>query len=728
MIILPDVKRRKILKTEHMQPHFLREPHFGLDGVVFSTSKQLALEPLFGGLCYSVPAGLMIFESSPRYFVIGDQGSVVFKIINRMNLKETFTEVDEEMMPTMFEKKYAVEECSSSGEDADSNVAANGMNNNVAISDMKNKSKANDIKDIKNAKDRHGAEEAQNAENLRGNNNQCTATPSHKAGNAANNSSEKTCDNSRDAFTKLKNQKQARICIPEPVHKVIIHGDQILFRGAIAIYIYTPFSTSLISIPSTDLFLSHFLYILSPSKITVYGERLVREIPLNKPCERIAVVGGCIFLAQGIMLYKTVGDECVFHHQFQYAISDMLCDEHNLYVLLARRQLAILGIHDNSIRTIAINIHDGRLHLNDEYIVVNSATNGYLYFKKDDPAVFHSELSDSTYRGFSCYGRTMSYISNADIITHTNNRRANKDRSSSTSEIADNGMMEDEGMVIGRPAIGDGGGKMPQAAALRGKNGRFAKSRRDGHVSRLRKEASRGSPFEDLLALCCRSTDDSFNKELQDIIDRDLEDEGANSQNSDGSAMPQDGDASAAPKGVPPQKGVDDFFAMHSTLEEPCSDDSSERLVYFPEKNESPEVEAYLGDIFAECKARHGRKRLAGATASKKTAQITGITNPPTPVFFTLVKHDGDMIVTKYNRCRSRYYKSNFFIENFQDWFEERYDPSPGPAVDQSYPTHDFVEQKVQEMLAKQKGVRKEPKPAVAKKVTASIRRKNAGF
>ncbi|KAI5168681.1 hypothetical protein PAEPH01_0327 [Pancytospora epiphaga] len=445
--------------------------------------------------------------------------------------------------------------------------------------------------------------------------------------------------------------KQVIVCMPEVIRKVCICNDQIFFRSDKSIFIYTPASTSKLEVSSNDIYMNHFLYILSGNSILVYGESLIEEIEIElmKPgkkaiskqdslespsqgeskelgISKIIVLDNAMFLIRNSIIYKIVNNQCVFAYDCGHSIA-YACANSNRVYLHNQDHLYSISVFDEKVMSVYVGMETASLHLTDDFLLLQNGKNGTLFLTLDTLVCVHSELVDTDYSIISCYGKTISYLARDHIVVHVAQRLANK--SIRTPESLNEPILYCVSDIF-KDVIGIEGGKEEE--------------------------------------------EEDFNQKLQDMLDNKTE------------------DTKEEKTEIWDKEKEDELLRLMGDE----GDESSSSELSFYYEGVSGELD---DDLQSEKDLNNGTvgQRESQLVITKLQAlEITGLTNPTTHNVYASIVADNNVTKVYFKDRKFLYKQSGFFIPNHIEWFKkefEKYKVEEELPVSQS--VYEFVESKI---------------------------------
>lgn len=438
-----------------------------------------------------------------------------------------------------------------------------------------------------------------------------------------------------DRCSSAQSPSQTKICIPEFVAQILIRNDQVFFRAALTIYIYTTASTSLIEVSALDMCIDRRLYVLCADRILIYDEALSATVCLTRGASRIAAAGDAVFVARGSVLYKIVDGCCVFTHDCVHAVSALATDSGRLYALSTNGTLTSVTLFSHIVCTVETHVEHGTLHLVGSLAVLHNGRNGCLFFTRDTLCLVHSELLDTACTALSCAGSSISYLCQGVILTHLCSRIEN----------------------------------LP-AACMDGQ------SKSSINTDRPNQHRHGTSFFEALCAAAPKSVENDLDRELQELIDREEHVEADQSTTPDGS--------------------MERLCALLSAYgadggDEPSTGSSGDSFYFSTEKSDQA-VAAYLERV-AGCKADSHQKDRSVCVDSKLPDRPDHPTNPPTPLPPARAVPAGpNLVATHFSPHALTYRRSGFFVENHTSWFVTQHNALPDPEIPLGYTVYEYIE------------------------------------
>lgn len=623
MITLPDVRPKNTQRAHSSHPRFFPGLEFTDEGLRLIKGPELKFEQCIQTVHYSSNYNTTIFESSPDYFVVGEKDNSTFRIIFRK---------------------------SDAGPDGD----FRGLDSTDSVSTS-----------------RPGA--ADSAESA------CRMA----AGKASSSTAE----------SQTRRSRQVVICTPEFILQVRIYYDQVFFRSEGRIFIYTPAATSEIEVRSVDMYLSHFLYILTQDRILVYGESLVEEIEFevlrdggrgrkkrpglgmagmhnltsdaSRAVSKILVLDGAIFLVRFNIVYKVVGQQCVFSHDCVRPVISACTDGSRVY-LHTKDYVFSIHAYENTVWSVYTGVSCGTLHLSDDLLLLHNGRNGTLFLLPETLVCVHSELLDTEYTAVSCSGRCISYVGHSHILTHTNQRQA-------AAESGAEGAEGPSKTVYGKAGI-----------------------------------------FEAVFELAGEPGEKDLDQELQDIIDN------RPGEDADSTSGEHEAGRSAA--------RASEQARLLTSCRRP-RDFDTESFYY---DGEGDGFHSGGLDSSSEAGTPVERGTASGEGGGQYTVSgddacaITGKMNPDTPDIHAYAVCSGSVVRTYFRGNKCSYRQSGFFVRNHAEWFEQEFrKQKQGAEVPVSSAVYEFIESQAGGKPAAASVSRKAPSTG---SMGARKKRKTGGF
>lgn len=474
-----------------------------------------------------------------------------------------------------------------------------------------------------------------------------------------------------EKFLHLRSCKKRVICTVSFTEQVVLRGEQIFFVVKGQTHIYTPFSTSIIDVPSLAIASDYFLYILSPESIHVYGTQFIKQMALQEKCKRIVVIYETIFLFQDNDIHRVGKDGSVqsfkapalirkvstgsYHERHgiscvsgpreknmlrKNAVSQK---KYKIYILLSTKNLLELDVRDMRFQVIGLGHYFRELMVSDSLVIVYDRLSGYKCFDRDTLTVMHSASVDPALRAIAAYKSEVCFLTKYYMVS-----------------------------------VGD---YKPWCEQLLLEPSTF---------------------FSECMAVS------SLNKpSLEDEINMFFDDTEENREIK-----------------------LDSIPAFLEKIPDAESEPSSDASTYFYESTENAEVERQFQsyeEILKQCTFKNNRspdpKHPSGTPAAgppdsnlslsfHRTMAATGISNPTQHRLFVDAIASPGKLEIFHKRCLLRYKKTCFFIKNFTRWLKRGYNPHPEEAVPLEYPTFKYLSELV---LRKEKktGVSEAPRSAI---------------
>ena len=446
---------------------------------------------------------------------------------------------------------------------------------------------------------------------------------------------------SHHLFNSLSGCKIRMVCTPYQTEQVIIRGEQIFFRSAYLTYIYTPYSSSLIDIPSTACSSDYFLYFLNKNSISIFGSKLLRKLDLSHSCDGICVVNGLIFLYYASTVFKLSEDGRI---QYYTAKSNILkasagpyrertaikpndITKHVIYLLLGSGNLLILNTWTMTGQIITFGYTFKELIVTNSLILVYDGLNAYTCLSRSDTSVVHSAVVDPQIHGISGFENEISFLTRYSVITLSDYK--------------------------------------PWCEQL---------NYEPLHI------------YTDIL-LASKST--TLDDQIQRIIDGDFN--STNKSNNSGSE--------------PDILVITRLMEEHETESSSEEESSESTCFYQSEEceeieREFKEVEEMLGECRKKRKVKNSTEQAAdleiieqtdGTKEYERVLNTTGITNTEPIEMFINVYANKERIEIQYRKYALRYRDTTFFTTNYSNWLEATYDERREPIILLEYSTYEFI-------------------------------------
>jgi len=219
-------------------------------------------------------------------------------------------------------------------------------------------------------------------------------------------------------FVELSSSEIYRVSFPTKIMEIILNGPQIIFRSNEKIYFYTPYSTSVLNVQSSDMTLAgNLLYILTPSKILIYDESLRNTIDINCECHFIKVCGDITFLFDSSSIYKFHRESFVQAYTPGATIRKVLMDSTNLY-MQAREELLIMNIFTSHVTAFKLDLEEFAIKLCDRFIIISGYNNLAVYIDKNDYSKVQMVVFNRFIQGIAGYKDTICYFSPSKVTIH----------------------------------------------------------------------------------------------------------------------------------------------------------------------------------------------------------------------------------------------------------------------------------------------------------------------
>lgn len=485
-------------------------------------------------------------------------------------------------------------------------------------------------------------------------------------------STEKTC--ATEQSTEKMDASHIFIATPEPIKKLLIANQQILFQGEEAVYIYTPLATSLLPVRAIDFCVDHFLYVLTGEAVLVYGEQLVERIPLDRACERIAAGGGGVFVSAGNFLYKIVDNKIVYSSRFNHAILTMKTDGEFLFLVMNNRAgniLFSLRTADMAPESTYTGGYGASIHMAGRDVVVSNGRTALMYLDKGTLVPRRTELLSCNTVAFTMSDGCKHVLEARRIVSYIYDRAEYK-----SDDVTD----------ISRP---------------------------EEQCSSLVEELMRASDQYSLEQELQRLADQSAMGDTDNPVPAD-------DYTPDGSAIGQDAHA----------KHPDHFASsMRAYARSPASS-SSDGPVFFQDDQPAadPQVAQYLSRIAEPCTVQPPSPCIV---RPPNPYHIEGIpvSNPPTQPLYATSRPsaDGRSIVTRLSRPHAPYKRSLFFVRSHFNWFYRHFRRLlwDHTEVPQDFPVYGLLLRRLAEA---EQAARPKAKAAAPRSTSSQPKQKRGGF